>query len=199
VSLGGAVHALEPLLYAFDRDQILMISEPSVCMGALWLPYRRNNTIMKNILQQIKAEDEISAVFCHADVKGALMNEGVRSTDGIDLEAFPKNTPVYSGHFHKPHSMTSGVAGEKRSITYLGSPYQVSLSEAYQDKYLYSFTSSPDSNGNCMWKEESKWKINCGKKHYMVCVIPNTYIFTYCNCLSHVTDSIIKRSSHICD
>jgi len=51
VTLGGTVHALEPLLYAFRPDQILMITEPSVCMGALWIPYRRDTAVMKDVLQ----------------------------------------------------------------------------------------------------------------------------------------------------
>jgi hypothetical protein len=50
VTLGGAVHALEPLRYAFRADQILMISEPVVCMGALWVPYRRDHSLLRSIL-----------------------------------------------------------------------------------------------------------------------------------------------------
>ena len=110
VTLGGRVHALEPLLYAFPSHQILMIDEPSICMGALWLPYRRDEKIMQNILQSTTLltsinENEISMIFCHADVKGAFMNDGIRSRDGIDVEIFPKNIPIFSGHFHKPHTV----------------------------------------------------------------------------------------------
>ena len=111
VTLGGAVHSLEPLQYAFksksdpdsnntssfninrnpkgslyvpnsrpeenglddislgviDPDatpskrlsafgeknsQILLISEPVVCLGALWIPYRRDQNIMRSVLRQ---------------------------------------------------------------------------------------------------------------------------------------------------
>lgn len=110
VTLGGRVHALEPLLYAFPSNQILMIDEPSICMGALWLPYRRDEKIMQKILQSTLLTSninsgEISMIFCHADVKGAFMNDGIRSRDGIDVEVFPKNVPIFSGHFHKPHTV----------------------------------------------------------------------------------------------
>ncbi len=46
------MHALEPLKYAFAPGQILMISEPALCMGALWIPYRRDARLMKKILEQ---------------------------------------------------------------------------------------------------------------------------------------------------
>ena len=50
VTLGGDVHALEPLRYAFQPDHILMISEPVVLMGALWVPYRRDHQLLRGIL-----------------------------------------------------------------------------------------------------------------------------------------------------
>ena len=46
-----------------------------------------------------------SAVFCHADVQGAMMNDGMASREGVDVAAFPPHMPVYSGHFHKPHTV----------------------------------------------------------------------------------------------
>ena len=93
VTLGGAVHSLEPLQvtrkchnfepkcssrfdsistcpqYAFSKDQILLISEPSVCLGALWIPYRRDPEIMKAVLQAGRERQDIHTVFCHADVQ----------------------------------------------------------------------------------------------------------------------------------
>jgi len=65
VSLGGSVHALEPLRYAFLPDQILMISEPTVCLGALWIPYRRNASVMKSVLASVTGRNDISMIFCH--------------------------------------------------------------------------------------------------------------------------------------
>ena len=108
MTLGGRVHSLEPLLYALPQQQILMIDEPSICLGALWLPYRRDMKIMKDVLQSSTTyidSNDVSMIFCHADVKGAFMNDGIRSRDGIDVEIFPKNIPIFSGHFHKPHTV----------------------------------------------------------------------------------------------
>jgi hypothetical protein len=106
VTLGGKVHSLEPLQYAFKPGQILMIHEPAVCLGALWVPYRRDAALMKNILQQAGTRADISMVFCHADVKGAYMNDNMRSMEGLDITCFPTNLPIYSGHFHKPHTIS---------------------------------------------------------------------------------------------
>lgn len=106
MTLGGKIHSLEPLKYAFKPGQILMINEPAVCMGALWIPYRRDASLMKAILNQASARQDISMVFCHADVKGAYMNDNMRSMDGLDITRFPKDLPIYSGHFHKPHTIS---------------------------------------------------------------------------------------------
>ena len=105
MTLGGSIHALEPLIYAFDRQKVVMISEPSVFLGAAWLPYRRDQGHMRHLLQQCRQRTDISMIFCHADVKGALMNDGMRSLEGLHISEFPAQKPVYSGHFHKPHTV----------------------------------------------------------------------------------------------
>jgi hypothetical protein len=109
VSLGGAVHALEPLQYAFPPEQVLVLTEPTVCLGALWLPYRRDEALLGGLLregQRLAQEEKIGAVFCHADVGGASMNDGITSRAGLDVSLFPAHIPIYSGHFHKPHNLT---------------------------------------------------------------------------------------------
>ena len=61
------------------------------------------------------------------------MNDLLVSTGGVPPHLFPPHLPIYSGHFHKAHSVSTR---NHRLIEYLGSPYQVSLSEAYQPKAL---------------------------------------------------------------
>lgn len=108
MTLGGIVHALEPIQYAFRSDQVLLISEPVVCMGALWVPYRRDTELMKDILKTATTTADPSIIFCHADVCGAYMNDGMKSKEGLDISHFPQHLPVYSGHFHKPHMVIIG-------------------------------------------------------------------------------------------
>ena len=116
------MHALEPLLYAFKPEQILMIHEPAVCLGALWVPYRRDSNVMRAVLQQGADTPGVSMIFCHADVRGAYMNDNMRSKEGLDIEAFPKDIPIYSGHFHKPH--TVGYVSH-RQLLFVGEPLTI--------------------------------------------------------------------------
>ena len=65
-------------------------------------------------------------------------------------------------------------------IRYVGSPYQTSLSEAGQEKYLYCMNSrtglnddSSNDNGhlsssNYFWREESRWPLDVGRKYFRV-------------------------------
>ena len=83
-----------------------MINEPAICLGALWVPYRRDPNVMRAVLRAGADTPGVSMIFCHADVKGAYMNDNMRSKEGLDIASFPKNIPIYSGHFHKPHTVS---------------------------------------------------------------------------------------------
>ena len=93
-------------MYAFSPEQILMISEPAICLGALFIPYRRNASTMKSIMSSVPHRNDISMIYCHADIRGAFMNDGMRSQEGLEVTDFPPSIPVYSGHFHKPHTVS---------------------------------------------------------------------------------------------
>ena len=165
VTLGGSIHSLEPLQYVFPKDQILMLSDPCVCLGALWIPYRRDHELMKAILSNGFKRDDFNAIFCHADVHGAFMNDNMKSKDGISVEMFPPGKIVYSGHFHKPHTLKKS----RSSLRYLGSPYQTSLSEAGQKKYLYCLSSKVNSQNDVSertWSEEERFEIEVGRKYF---------------------------------
>lgn len=58
------------------------------------------------------------------------MNDGFKSEAGLTPQAFP-NKPVYTGHYHKPHTVTGFP-----NIMYIGSPYQTGLAESGQMKRL---------------------------------------------------------------
>ncbi|CAN0237551.1 unnamed protein product, partial [Hapterophycus canaliculatus] len=140
---------------------------PTVFLGALWIPHRRNNADMETLLGSEEARGarcasaharsshstllstyealfplftavicacspgafanarSSRAIFCHVDIKGAAMNDGVSSNSGIPRSAFPEGVPTFSGHFHKPHT----VGGRDGFIRYVGSPYQVKRRE----------------------------------------------------------------------
>ena len=139
--MGPQSHALRPLQHAFQIHNTntttfpgpLILSYPTKFLNALFVPHVRDNAWMESILQSSMAlQNDVQALFVHADVQGAYMNDQVVSTGGVPPRLFPLHKHIYSGHFHKPHV----VEQSGRKIHYLGSPYQVSLAEAQQDKSL---------------------------------------------------------------
>jgi hypothetical protein len=112
---------------------------------------------MESVLQSTAALAATS-LFIHADVTGAYMNDQLVSHGGVPPRMFPPNRPIYSGHFHKPHL----VQQENVHIEYLGSPYQVSLSEARQDKAVVVLDSSDG------WKCVERIPLDIGRKHFRV-------------------------------
>ena len=100
-------------------------------MNALFVPHIRDVTIMESVLSSKQAK-ESTALFVHADVTGAYMNDLIVSQGGVPPSCFPPHVPIYSGHFHKPHIVKRGDV----CIEYIGSPYETSLAEAQQEKSL---------------------------------------------------------------
>ncbi len=189
VSLGGEEHALTPLQNAYrvtdmgcnDNEAfgsesessltaktsldsvpgILIFSVPTKFQNALFVPHIRDTGTMQSVLQS-KVSASSSAVFVHADVTGAYMNDSIISTHGIAPAYFPPSIPIYSGHFHKPHTIVKPEAAPGVSIRYVGSPYETTLSEAGQKKALLVLDSS--HNWECI--DESA--LSLGKKHWRV-------------------------------
>ena len=46
------------------------------------------------------------------------MNEAFQAREGLPPDLFPASIPTYTGHYHKPHTVSN------TSIRYVGSPYQ---------------------------------------------------------------------------
>lgn len=159
VTLGGHSHGLTPLENAYRMGDVagpLVLSYPTKFRDALFIPHIRDIATMESILQSSTAK-EASALFVHADVKGALMNDLVVSTNGIPPASFPGDKLVYSGHFHKPHTVKSA---NNVKIEYLGSPYETSLAEAQQPKTLAILDSQ--------WRCIEYFPLNIGRRHFKV-------------------------------
>lgn len=116
-------HGLTPFKYA--SKFITVLDEPTVMNRQLWIPWRRCNKKLHTILQQYQ---EVDVIFGHFDIVGFKLNPTKLSTEGLLQSAFPTDKPIYTGHYHTPQ-----VHG---NIRYLGSPYQLSLSEAEDKKSL---------------------------------------------------------------
>ncbi|VEU42470.1 unnamed protein product [Pseudo-nitzschia multistriata] len=159
VTLGGQNHGLTPLENAYRVGDVpgpLVLSHPTRFRNALFVPHVRDINAMKAILSSRECQDS-SALFLHAEVKGALMNDMVVSTQGISPSMFPMHKHVYSGHFHNPHSVKSSLCS---TIEYVGSPYQISLAEAHQEKQLVVL--------NEKWECQKRIPISVGRRHFKI-------------------------------
>lgn len=155
---------------------LLVFSHPTVFHGALFVPHIRDIATLESVLQSPLALDQAKALFVHADVTGAYMNDMIVSTGGVHPSVFPAGRPIYSGHFHKPHTVTHNKkisikgdnnnnngdadADNKVAIEYLGSPYETSLAEAHQRKALAVLDASQG------WKCVERIPMDIGRKHY---------------------------------
>ena len=148
---GGEEHALTPLVAA-KQGLFHVFTHPTVWRSALWLPYRRDADVLHACLASHAGS--LSAVFAHVDVAGAQMNERHQATYGLDAHLFPPSIPTYTGHYHLPH-MVPGT-----NITYIGSPYQVSASEAGQRKRLLLLSPT--------WQLEQSLPLDVGPRHFKV-------------------------------
>lgn len=147
----------------------LIFSNPTKFLNAAFIPHTRDNGVMESILSSsIATSKSTNAIFVHADVTGAYMNDLIQSQGGVPPSKFPPGKPIYSGHFHKPHLVKgrSGVRtgsdeSNKVEIRYVGSPYETSLSEAGQEKALLVLDSSHGK-----WDCVETIPLNIGRKHY---------------------------------
>lgn len=164
VELGGVENALRPLA-ACNREWIHLVEAPMVWGGALWLPYRRRPQELREILTQLHRRSNaeghhLHAVFAHADIVGARMSGSMRATIGLGRDEFPAGLPVYTGHYHGPQTLpASAVVGAAGSITYVGSPYQVTAAEAGERKRLHVLRSGD-------WKAIAEVAIDVGPRHF---------------------------------
>eukprot|EP00897_Mesotaenium_endlicherianum_P010219 jgi/Mesen1/9225/ME000591S08544 len=149
VTLGGLVHALAALQVA--NPLIHVLTDPTEYLGALWLPYRRDHALIE---QAINEHPSVSAIFAHVDIVGAFMNEAFQAKSGLDPSVFPSHLPVYTGHYHRPHRVGT------TSIEYIGSPYQVSMSEAGQAKHFLVLDAS--------WQKVDEISIDVGPRHHIL-------------------------------
>ena len=182
ITLQGQEHALTPLENAYriettannNNDDgsnnnnattsssssvpgILIFSHPTKFNNALLVPHIRDAAILESILQA-PVTLECDGLLLHADVTGAYMNDRIVSQGGVPPYMFPSGKQIYSGHFHKPHVVSTKTV----QIEYLGSPYQVSLSEAQQDKALVVLDASQQ------WKCVERIPMNIGRRHFRI-------------------------------
>ncbi|KAL6777868.1 hypothetical protein ACKKBG_A16000 [Auxenochlorella protothecoides x Auxenochlorella symbiontica] len=158
VSLGGLDHALTPL--AACSPHIHVMEHPTLHAGALWLPYRRARGELLAALRCAGESEAVRAVFAHVDVAGASLNDAFQARDGVPPSAFPRGLEVYTGHYHRPHTVPG------TSIHYVGSPYQVSRGEAGQGKRLLVLDGDT-------WRVREEIPLDIGPRHFSASAFPD--------------------------
>ncbi len=93
---GGENHGLTPFTNAFSlvNDKTipgpLILSYPTKFLNAFFIPHVRNITTLEQILASPEAHSS-EALFIHADVTGAYMNNHIVSQGGVSLSKFPSH------------------------------------------------------------------------------------------------------------
>ena len=116
-------HGLTP--FGYCNNLITILDEPCVIDRQLFIPWRRDNGTLKKIITE---NSDVDVIFAHLDIVGFMLNASKISTEGLQMTDLPTDMPIYTGHYHTPQTI--------RNIRYLGSPFQLSLSEAEDKKSL---------------------------------------------------------------
>lgn len=165
------LHALTPLRLA-RQSSIRVFSQPTLLGDSLWVPFGTSAEELRTACESAEsaAGGPLSAIFCHADIVGGLMNEGLANSQGLPPTAFPPlPTRVYSGHYHKPHVVAEPMA-RGRYIRYAGSPYQTSMAEAGQRKALLVL------DRDAGWAVQEEIPLDIGPRHHLVRYAPGSGI-----------------------
>jgi len=117
-------NALEVLEYDGDPEsstQLRVWTEPGYDQARGWgfVPYRKDPDEQLRALAEVAAKG-VTTIFGHFAIKGALMNNGTKDRDGLELPG--GSYRLVLGHYHMAQTGPQG--------RYVGSPYQTSFGEA---------------------------------------------------------------------
>lgn len=159
ISRTGNGVSLVPLATTLGANNCLLITKPSICLDALFLPYMHDTSRLKAALSQARHSiRHVNAVFCHVEVAGARLADKIvskPSSRSVSPTDFPAKLPVYSGHLHRPHTVSD-------NIRYVGSPYEVSAAEQGQQKALLVL------DRNAGWTVVDSIPIEVGPRHITI-------------------------------
>lgn len=109
----GIEHSL-----TFLRNYAVLVSTPGVIDGAAFIPYQASPEAFAKALAEIP---QGVTIFMHQGVVGANLGDYVLDHSAVDPEIL-KDYKVFSGHYHQHQTVGT--------VTYIGSPYTVTASEA---------------------------------------------------------------------
>jgi len=108
-----------PNVQIYKDPQMLKWNNRNVLM----MPWRRD---ADHEAETLADHPNTNIVFCHSEVKGIYLNSKVKNEHGTDSNIYDKYTRVYSGHIH--------FRQERGKLLMVGTPYQLTRSDANNDK-----------------------------------------------------------------
>jgi hypothetical protein len=111
------VHSLKPFskifnnFYVFEKSEIINVNKT---YDFLMFPWLEDTKKFKEELNKYK---KIDLLFCHADIKGAMLNRVSKLEHGLEEKDLSWIKRVYSGHIH--------ISQIQNNINYVGTPYEM--------------------------------------------------------------------------
>lgn len=163
-SLTATEQALTPLATTLGADNCLLVTTPTVCLDALFVPFTPDVDEFKQVLAEAAAlPNPPQTLFCHAEIAGATISDQLRSPLDEELAVLrpvdfdPENWHhIYSGHLHRRQTLPN------THISYMGSPYEISAGEAGQKKALTVVDRSRD------WRTIESIPLDIGRRHFFM-------------------------------
>jgi DNA repair exonuclease SbcCD nuclease subunit len=118
-------NALEPLADIYGVTVLNMQAHDIQGQAVLCVPYHKDTAFLQRFLE--KHGERASLIFGHFGVRDAIVSARQADEDGVSLPS----RHAFMGHYHTPHGVCSNPM-----VTYVGSPYQVDMSEAGQGKRI---------------------------------------------------------------
>lgn len=111
----GKEHSLN---FLNELSNVTVMSEYVELEGYHYIPYQTSKDAFRSIISKIPKG---STIIMHQGVLGAFMGEYIQDKSSIDPQEL-KDFKVYSGHYHRHHTVGT--------VTYIGTPYTITFSEA---------------------------------------------------------------------
>jgi DNA repair exonuclease SbcCD nuclease subunit len=107
----------------FEKPQLVRFGQTT----GMFLPWIESASELREFVQN--PQNQADLLFCHTDVRGISFNRTVKVEEGNEPEVFTNYKQVYSGHIH--------YAQKHKNIRMLGSPYQLTRSDAGNPKSVW--------------------------------------------------------------
>lgn len=118
-----------PGVTVFEEPEVIRLKHKSFLM----MPWRASHEDEKKCM----SENSADYLCCHTDIQGAQFSRFVQEHQGNEIDDFSKFARIFSGHIHYRQRL--------KNVELIGSPYQLTRSDAGNEKCVYVFTPSTDS------------------------------------------------------